>query len=99
VQDKAGLTVPRSKNHLTFNIAGPGEIVGVDNGDPTCLDAFRSKEHDAFNGLCLVIVRSTGPGNITLEATSPDLKAGQVKIQAYGATQGDFGTPGGAKGF
>ncbi len=82
VQDKSGLTVPRSKNHLVFNITGPGEIAAVDNGDPTCLDAFHTKEHDAFNGLCLVIVRATGPGEIVLEATSPDLKAGQVQIKA-----------------
>jgi beta-galactosidase len=82
INDAAGLMVPRTKNHLKFDISGPGEIVAVDNGDPTCLDPFHSTEHDAFNGLCLVIVRATGPGEITLNATSPNLKTGEVKIQA-----------------
>jgi beta-galactosidase len=93
VQDKSGLTVPRSMNHLAFNITGPGEIAGVDDGDATCLEPLQAKEHSAFNGLCLVIVRATGPGEITLEATSPGLKAGQVQIQAYGPIPGDFAEP------
>jgi beta-galactosidase len=82
IQDKSGVTAPRANNHLAFSISGPGEIVAVDNGDPTCLEPFKATEHDAFNGLCLAIVRATGPGEITLTATSPDLKAGVVKIEA-----------------
>jgi beta-galactosidase len=27
--------VPRSKNHIKFDISGPGEIVATDNGDAT----------------------------------------------------------------
>jgi beta-galactosidase len=82
IQDKAGVTAPRANNHLAFSVSGPGEIVAVDNGDATCLEPFKATEHDAFNGLCLAIVRATGPGEITLTATSPDLKAGVVKIEA-----------------
>ena len=82
VQDKRGVTAPRANNHLIFSVSGPGEIVGVDNGDPTCLEPFHATEHNAFNGLCLVIVRPTGPGQITLTAMSPELKPGEEKFEA-----------------
>jgi beta-galactosidase len=86
IADKAGVLVPRSKNHLTFEISGPGEIVAVDNGDATSFEPFQAKGHDAYNGLCLVIVRSTGqPGSIVLKASTSGLSPAEVKLQAKSA--------------
>lgn len=82
VTDKHGLLVPRSKNHIRFNLAGPGEIVAVDNGDPTSFEPFQAKERNAFNGLALVIVRATQPGKITLTAHSDGLKDATTRIVA-----------------
>ena len=83
IADKSGLLVPRSKNRVSFAITGPGEIVATDNGDATSLESFQSKERNAFNGLALAIVRSTGqPGSIVLKAESPDLQSAEVKIRA-----------------
>ncbi len=82
VADKSGLLVPRSKNHIKFDIEGPGEIVAVDDGDPTNLEPMQAKEHDAFNGLALVIVRANQPGKITLTANADGLKAGTTLITA-----------------
>jgi beta-galactosidase len=82
VADKHGLLVPRSKNHIRFDLAGPGEIVAVDNGDPTSFEPFQAKERNAFNGLALVIVRATQPGKITLTAHSDGLKDATTRIVA-----------------
>ena len=83
IVDAAGLVVPRTKNHLKFQISGPGKIVGLDNGDATSFEPFQGTEHSAFNGLCLVIIRSTGqPGQITLQASSEPLKAGRITLEA-----------------
>jgi beta-galactosidase len=82
VADKKGLLVPRSKNHLKFEIEGPGEIVAVDNGDATSFEPFQAKEHNAYNGLALVIVRANQPGSITLKAHADGLKDGTVRITA-----------------
>ena len=84
VTDKDGLTVPRSNNPISFSLEGPGEIIATDNGDPTNMISFSSKEREAFNGLCLVIVRSKNgtAGSITLKAKSPGLKYSQVNIQS-----------------
>ena len=86
VQDKSGVIAPRANNHLVFSISGPGEIAAIDNGDPTCLEPFHATERNAFNGLCLVSVRATGPGQIMLQATSPDLKTGECKDSSVWAT-------------
>jgi beta-galactosidase len=82
ITDKAGLLVPRSKNRIRFEISGPGEIVAVDNGDATNHETFQSKERNAYNGLCLVIVRTKAgrPGPITLTARSESLPTAELHI-------------------
>jgi beta-galactosidase len=83
IADAAGRPVPRSKNHITFEVSGPGEIVATDNGDAASLVPFQSRERDAFNGLCLVILRSTGTaGTMVLRARSPGLAPAEVKVKA-----------------
>ncbi|MDT5271494.1 MAG: beta-galactosidase [Acidobacteriota bacterium] len=84
VADRAGLTVPRSKNRIHFEVEGPGEIVAVDNGDATSFESFKSKERAAYNGLCLVVVRSKSgaPGSIKLRASSEGLKSADVTIRS-----------------
>jgi beta-galactosidase len=83
ITDNDGLTVPRSNNQIEFSIEGPGEIVATDNGDPTSMVSFLSKTREAFNGMCLVIVRfKTGEkGNIVVTAKAAGLKEAQVKIE------------------
>jgi beta-galactosidase len=87
VADSSGSMVPRSQNRIRFEIEGPGEIVATDNGDPTNLESFQSKERNAFNGLCLVIVRSEEgqPGTIKLTAVSNGLKPASVSIKTKAA--------------
>jgi len=85
VADKSGLLVPRSNNHIIFSITGPGEIVATDDGDPTSFESFQAPEHNAFNGLALVIVRAKAgqPGTITLKAESGGLKGSSVQIKSH----------------
>ncbi|MCX6894918.1 MAG: DUF4982 domain-containing protein [Verrucomicrobia bacterium] len=81
VADKDGLLVPRSKNHLKFEISGPGKILAVDNGDATSFEPFQASERNAFNGLALVIVQSTkGAGRIVLKAVSDGLESAKAEI-------------------
>ena len=82
--DANGLMVPRSKNHLKFEISGPAEIVATDNGDATDHTSFQSKERNAYNGLALVIVRTkTGQtGQIRLRATSNGLTGAETTLRS-----------------
>jgi beta-galactosidase len=84
IADKDGLVVPRSNHPIEFSIDGPGEIVATDNGDATNMVSFPSKEREAFNGLCLVIVRSKAgeKGTISVTAKSSGLKETLIKLQS-----------------
>jgi beta-galactosidase len=88
VEDAAGRMVPDAMNRIRFSVKGPGEIVATGNGDAASHVSFQSKELDAFNGLCLAIVRANAgePGKITLEAQAAGLAAGTVVIRS--ATNG-----------
>ena len=66
ITDRRGRLCPDADNLLHFSVKGPGEILAVDNGDPTSHVPFYSHEMPAFHGLCAVIVRRTGPGTIRL---------------------------------
>ncbi len=84
VADDHGVTVPRAHHPIAFTLSGPGEIVATDNGDPRSFIPFPSHERPAFNGLALVIVRGLAgkSGELTLTATSPDLKPSTLVLAA-----------------
>ncbi len=82
VADKDSQIVPRSMEKIHFEITGPGEIVATDNGDPTDMTAFPSKDRKAFNGLALAIVRAKRGqnGRITVIAKSDGLEEARTTI-------------------
>ena len=65
-------------------LAGPGEVVAVDNGDATSFEPFQASERRAYNGKALLIVRSLKgqPGVIVVKAESPGLAAAEVEIKS-----------------
>ncbi|NIK02799.1 beta-galactosidase GalB [Xanthomonas cannabis] len=80
--DRDGRPAPTAGDRLRFRIEGPGELVATDNGDATNLESFASAQRNAFNGLCVAIVRATpgGRGTITLHVESERLDAAQAQI-------------------
>lgn len=80
--DRDGRPAPTAGDRLRFRIEGPGELVATDNGDATNLESFASAQRNAFNGLCMAIVRATpgGRGTITLHVESERLDAAQAQI-------------------
>lgn len=82
VKDEKGDVVPLAMNAITFSIQGPGKILVTDNGDPTDMVPFPSKERKAFNGYALAIVKANrgASGNITVTATSRGLKAAEITL-------------------
>jgi beta-galactosidase len=84
ILDDKGVPAPAAKNLIRFSVDGPGEIVATDNGDPTSLVSFQSPEREAFNGLCLVIVRGKpgAAGKITLRAEASALESVSVVLNS-----------------
>jgi beta-galactosidase len=82
IADAAGITSPRANNRIRITVAGAGELVATDNGDATSFTPFPSSERNAFNGLCLAIVRAK-PGQygpITVRVESDGLQTAQVVL-------------------
>jgi beta-galactosidase len=92
VQDIKGRVVPTASNLVRFTLAGPGKIIGVGNGDPSCReagkpDSFQSAQRSAFNGSCMVFVQAEKhAGAIQLEASADGLDSVQAAIQSQAAT-------------
>ena len=84
VADESGAMAPRAMNPIHFDISGPGEIVATDNGDPTDMNPFPSKDRNAFNGLALAIVRARRgqSGAIVITARSEGLREARTEITA-----------------
>jgi len=83
VVDAQGHLVPQANHLLQFSIAGPAAIIATDNGDPTNLVSFASKERAAFNGRCLAIVRGYAHqhGKIEVHVQSEGLKPASVVLE------------------
>ncbi|KAL2213202.1 glycoside hydrolase [Sarocladium strictum] len=79
VEDEDGLIVPEAEPTIDFSIEGPGEILTTDNGDPTDMTVFQSKQRAAFRGRALAIVRAEAgaSGEITITAKASGLETGQ----------------------
>lgn len=84
VTDNNNLMVPRSHNSINYSISGPGEIIGVGNGNPVSHESFQALNRKVFNGMALVIVRSKKGdiGKIKVTATSKGLKSSQIIIKS-----------------
>jgi beta-galactosidase len=81
VLDAEGHPVPTADNLITFDVKGPGRIIGVDNGDPASHEPFRSDQRRLFNGLCLAIVQPTGtPGMLEVKGSAEGLAADAVTV-------------------
>jgi beta-galactosidase len=97
VADAQGRMVPAAGNTITFEITGPGKIIGVGNGDPSSHepDQFIATEktpspvwqRSLFNGLAQVIVQTTKePGDIKLTAITEGLTPATVVLRAAPGT-------------
>lgn len=83
VVDKNGTLVPFADNLIKFELAGPGSIAGVDNGNQISHESFKANQRQAFHGMALAIVQAKlKPGRIVLKATSAGLESTSVVINA-----------------
>ncbi|MBN2211705.1 MAG: DUF4982 domain-containing protein, partial [Sedimentisphaerales bacterium] len=81
IMDANGVMVPTADDVVTFKVTGNGRLLGVCNGDPASHANPRADEINAFNGMALAIVQSSGgEGVISLLAESNTLRSAKVDI-------------------
>ncbi len=92
IRDLPGRVVPTATNLVHFAIQGPGKIIGVGNGDPSCHEPDKylppsDWQRSAFNGYAQVLVQSTKiPGEIVLTASADGLQPATAYIQSQSCT-------------
>ncbi|MEM9987651.1 MAG: DUF4982 domain-containing protein, partial [Bacteroidota bacterium] len=83
VLDAEGNFVPNAKNLLEFEVTGPAQNIGLDNGDPLDLSSTKLNARRVFNGKALMILQSTGGvGEVAVEVKSEGLEPVRVSLQA-----------------
>jgi beta-galactosidase len=84
IVDAQGRMVPTADNKVTFAVNGPGSVIGVGNGDPSCHEPDKASERSAFNGLCMAIVQSkrAAAGSIAVTVTSAGLESATVSVSS-----------------
>lgn len=84
VVDDRGLLVPGANNLIEFKVEGEGTVAGTDNGDPQDRTRMKSTLRNAFNGLALAVIQSTGTGGIIrVTAVSADLKPAALQVRSH----------------
>lgn len=83
VLDAKGRIVPRAEDLVSFTVTGPGQVIGVGNGDPTSHEPDVATQRKTFNGLAQAIVRTRRgqSGELRVTATAPGLKASVVSLK------------------
>jgi beta-galactosidase len=81
--DSQGRLMPVASNEISFKIGGPGRLIGLGNGDPSCHEPDKGDKRSAFNGLCAAIIQALKqPGEIRVEASADGLESATLTIQS-----------------
>ncbi|WP_163131933.1 sugar-binding domain-containing protein [Agarivorans sp. Alg241-V36] len=79
--DNEGKAVKHQNTQLNFELQGPAELVGLDNGYSTSIHAYKTKQINTYQGRALALIKCTGEaGNISLRVTTPE---GYFKVQQW----------------
>ncbi|MDO6518795.1 beta-galactosidase GalB [Zobellia uliginosa] len=82
ITDADGNLAPLADNQVHFSVEGAGSLVAVGNGNPASLESFQDTKIKAFNGKCLLVVKSTkAAGKITISATSKGLESSKTIVK------------------
>jgi beta-galactosidase len=88
IADAQGRVIPAGSNEIRFQVDGPGRLIGMGNGDPSCHEPDKPESlaegrRSAFNGLSMAIVQSQQVrGEINVSVSSSRLKNASVVIQS-----------------
>jgi len=81
VLDAQGVRNPLATDRVFFKLEGPGEILGVGNGDPRGDEPFtETASHKLFFGKAVTVIRRTGSGDLQLTASVPGLTPATVVL-------------------
>ena len=83
ITDGEGNLISDASHQVTCEVSAPGEIIGIESGDPRSHEDYKSRLRKAYRGRMLVYVQSRREsGDIVLSVSAPGLESAVVKICA-----------------
>ena len=82
-KDEMGIPVANARNRVKVTVNGPARLVGLDNGDSTDYDSYKSDNRRMFSGKLLAIIQSTfEAGTITVSCESDGLTEKMLVLES-----------------
>ena len=78
--DGLGNPVENAVNRVNVQIDGPGLLLGVDNGDSTDRDGYKTFSRRLFSGKLLMMIGAQAHGKVRVTVTSPGLKPAETLL-------------------
>jgi beta-galactosidase len=82
VIDQNGTIVPLKKHLVEFNIIGPVNIVGLDNGDLCSLEPYKGDSRETRDGRCLLVIKAKDKGKIIIKTSASGLKSDELILKS-----------------
>lgn len=81
--DMQGNPVENAADYVAAELTGPGRILGMDNGDSTDQDDYKTTVRKLFSGKLLVVIGSTSEeGELVLKVTGRNLEPAELRLTA-----------------
>ncbi len=79
--DRKGFPVENARNRVNVRVSGGGRLLGLDNGDSTDTDGYKTDSRRLFGGKLLAIVGSDGSdGDVRIQVRSAGLPEREIRI-------------------
>ena len=85
--DKNGIPVNNAVDRVNIQVSGEGRLVGLDNGDSTDYEQYKTTSRRLFSGKLLAIIAATkNAGWIKVKASSPGLEGAELELMTISCT-------------
>lgn len=83
IEDENSNFCPLADHKVEFKVTGPGTISAVGNGNAASIEPFQANFRKAFNGLCLLVIKSKKgeSGEVLIEASSDGLESKIISLK------------------
>lgn len=81
MKDKEGYPVENANNRIHIQVEGSGSLVGMDNGDSTESDGYKTYSRKLFSGKLLAVCKADAvPGKLKITVESPGLPSAYLNV-------------------
>ena len=88
IADDQGVRVPEADSEVTFDVDGPGQIIGIENGDLNSPDDPKDRIHKACQGRGLAFFQAAREsGKVRLTARAQGLADAAIEIEIVAAAK------------